>query len=489
MLPAITFLDLETTGATPLRDRITEIALVRFEHGVEVARWQTLVNPQMPISAFIQNLTGIDNNMVANAPTFVEVAPILLDYLEGAVLSAHNVRFDYGFIKAEFKRMGITLRQKVLCTVKLSRLLYPQCHSHGLDAIMQRHGITSLARHRAMGDVEVVLAFLQKARQELGDVTISKAVTSLMSLPSVPTHLDARLLDEMPEAPGVYLFYGENSLPLYIGKSVNLRARVLSHFSSDHVSIKEMRITQEIKHVDWIPTAGDFSALLLESQLVKLRQPLYNRQLRAEKQLCSWQLHSDIKTKPWLSLVNERDIDPSQLANLYGTFKTKRQAIETLRKIAEANQLCPRYLGLEPWSTGPCFAYQIKRCKGVCCGTETPEIHYLRVQQALVVHKLKTWPYPGKIGIEECSDENNLHQIHVFEHWVYLGVANDDDELATLCEQDALLKFDLDTYKLLLKILAQKKTRVRSLTASSRQNRHCWPDGALVAALCSSTTA
>jgi len=465
-LPAIVFLDLETTGATPLRDRITEIALVRFEHGIEVARWQTLVNPQQAISPFIQQLTGIDNQLVADAPVFAAIAPILLDFLEGAVLSAHNVRFDYGFIKAEFKRLGISMRQKVLCTVKLSRLLYPQHHSHGLDAIMQRHGIATMARHRAMGDVEVVLAFLDSAKRELGASALSNAVTNLMRLPSVPTHLDASLLDEMPEAPGVYLFFGENDLPLYIGKSVNLRARVLSHFSADHTSTKEMRIAQEIKHIEWIPTAGDFGALLLESQLVKARQPIYNRQLRAEKQLCSWQLNAKIEAKPWLSLINERDIDPSQLASLYGTFKTKRQATETLRKIAESHQLCPKFLGLEPWSTGPCFSHQIKRCKGVCCDKEAPEIHYLRVQQALAGHKLKTWPFPGKIGIKEHSLENDIQQIQVFEHWVYLGVANNDDELAVLCAQSTLLKFDLDSYKLLIKKLNQPNIQPMLLPSS-----------------------
>jgi DNA polymerase III subunit epsilon len=464
VLPVITFLDLETTGATPLRDRITEIALVRFEHGVEVARWQTLVNPQQPISSFIQQLTGIDNEMVANAPKFEEVADKLLSFLEGAVLSAHNVRFDYGFIKAEFKRLGITLRQRVLCTVKLSRLLYPQHKSHGLDAIMQRHGIATAARHRAMGDVEVVLAFLESAKLELGDQAVAKAAANLMSLPSLPSHLDAKLLEDMPEAPGVYLFYGENDLPLYIGKSVNLRARVLSHFSSDHASTKEMRISQEIKHIEWLPTAGDFSAMLLESQLIKTRQPIYNRQLRAEKQLCSWRLNDQTTAKTWLTLVREEDINPAELSFLFGTFKTKRQATETLRKIAEAHHLCPKYIGLEAWSEGPCFSYQIKRCKGVCCGRETAEMHYLRLQQALVAHKLKTWPYPGKIAIHEHSLENDLTQIHVFEHWTYLGVAKDEAELATLVESRQVLKFDLDTYKLLIKVLNQPKTKVVALS-------------------------
>lgn len=463
MLPVITFLDLETTGATPLRDRITEIALVRFEHGVEVARWQTLVNPQQPISSFIQGLTGISDQMVATAPKFEDIADKLLSFLEGAVLSAHNVRFDYGFIKAEFKRLGITLRQRVLCTVKLSRLLYPQHKSHGLDAIMLRHGITTLARHRAMGDVEVVLAFLESAKLELGDQAVANAAANLMSLPSLPSHLDAKLLEDMPEAPGVYLFYGENDLPLYIGKSVNLRARVLSHFSSDHASTKEMRISQEIKHIEWIPTAGDFSAMLLESELIKTRQPIYNRQLRAERQLCSWQLNAQTEAKSWLTLVRESEIDPAQLSTLYGTFKTKRQATETLRKIAEAHRLCPKYLGLEAWTRGPCFSYQIKRCTGVCCGQEAPELHYLRVQQALVAHKLKTWPFPGKMVISEHSLENDLTQLHVFEHWTYLGVAKDEHELAELANANHVLKFDLDTYKLLIKALNQPKTKVMPL--------------------------
>jgi len=469
LLPSITFLDLETTGATPLRDRITEIALVRFDHGIETARWQTLVNPEQLIPPFIVQLTGIENDMVENAPTFSQVADKLLAFLEGSVLSAHNVRFDHGFIKAEFKRIGITLRQKVLCTVKLSRLLYPQFKSHGLDAIMQRHNIKTVARHRAMGDVESVLAFLNAAHLELGEEAIQKATKQLMFGPSLPPHLDAHLLEDMPESPGVYLFYGDalsdisrskqndNQIPLYIGKSVNIRARVLSHFSSDHASTKEMRISQEIKHIEWIETAGDFSALLLESRLVKERQPIHNRQLRNERQLCSWQLADDANTKPLLTLICEEMMTPESMGRLFGTFKTKRQAVEVLRKIAERHQLCPQLLGLEA-GKGACFSSQIKRCKGACCGRESLEIHYLRLQSALMAHKLKTWPYVGKVGIKEHNQLNNMTQIHVFEHWTYLGVAEDDDTLETLLQSNTVFKFDLDSYKLLIKALADPKT-------------------------------
>lgn len=462
MLPSVTFLDLETTGATPLKDRITEIALVRFDHGVETARWQTLVNPQQSIPPFIQSLTGINDAMVADAPLFSEVADTLLAFLEGTVLAAHNVRFDHGFLKSEFKRIGITLRQKVLCTVKLSRLLYPQHYSHGIDAIVARHQITGLARHRAMGDVEAILIMLNDARRDLGEVAVEAAAQKLMAAPALPPHIDASLVGELPEAPGVYLFYGENDLPLYIGKSVNIRARVLSHFSADHASTKEMRMTQEMKRFEWIPTAGEFSALLLESQLVKSRQPIYNRQLRRERSLCSWQV--DATAQPMVRLVHEDEIDPSQLSHMYGAFRNKRQAVETLRKIAELSHLCLKSLGLEAGRSGPCFAYQLKRCKGVCCGQESAEGHALRVQMALMAHKLKVWPYPGKIGIEEYNLDNDLRQIHVFEHWVYVGVAEDDAGLQALRTQKTALKFDLDSYKLLLKMLAAPKTRIVDLS-------------------------
>ena len=463
MLPSVTFLDLETTGATPLRDRITEIALVRFDHGVETARWQTLVNPEQPIPAFIQQLTSINNEMVAKAPLFSEVSDTLLSFLEGSVLAAHNVRFDHGFIKAEFKRIGITLRQKVICTVKLSRLLYPQHKSHGLSAIMLRHNLTTISRHRAMGDVEMMLGFIESAKLELGDSAISNAAAQLMNQPSVPTHLDANLLDDMPETPGVYLFYGENDLPLYIGKSVNIRARVLSHFSRDHASHKEMRFSLEVKHIEWITTAGEFSALLLESRLVKERQPIHNRRLRNERQLCSWKLNENPQAKNLLELVLEPQIDPAQLGQLFGLFKTKRQAVETLRMIAIAHQLCPRYLGLEPSKAGACFASQIKQCNGVCCGRETPEMHYLRAQQALSAHRLKPWPFAGKIGIREQSHENDKIQMHVFDHWTYLGMVENDNDLTQITQAKHEYKFEIDTYKLLIRVLNNAKTNIVKL--------------------------
>ena len=459
MLPIITYLDLETTGATPLRDRITEIALVRFEAGIEVARWQTLVNPETSIPPFIQQLTGITNDMVQEAPTFAQVADKLATFLEGAVMAAHNVRFDHGFLKSEYRRIGQTLRQRVLCTVKLSRKLYPQHRGHGLDAIMHRHQLTTEMRHRAMGDVELMIGFVDSAQHELGMECVAEAAKELSKKPSLPANIDSNIVDEIPDTPGVYFFYGENDLPLYIGKSIKLRDRVMSHFSGDHASSKEMRISQEIKRIDWIETAGELGALLLESKLVKKRQPIHNRQLRRERQLCTWRIADNPEEMPQVKLISASEIEPNMLGKLFGTFKSKRKAIEALRNIAERYHLCPKALGLES-GKGRCFASQLHKCKGVCDGKESKAIHHLRLLQALSAHKLKAWPYQGKLAIREVCELTGRTAIHVFDQWCHLTTVDNENDYAEALEGKSIFAFDHDTYKLLLKALNNNKYKI-----------------------------
>ena len=452
MLPCYVLLDLETTGGNPVHDRITEIAAVRIEGGLEVARWSTLVNPGTPISAFIQNLTGISNAMVADAPGFDAVAPRLLDILKGAVLVAHNVRFDHGFLLNEFTRIDHALRIKTLCTVRLSRLLYPQHKSHGLDAIMQRHNLQTDARHRAMSDVDMVLAWLAIATQELGaDQINQQALTLLQSSAALPPQLETPI-DQIPESPGVYLFFGEGPLPLYIGKSIKLRSRVMSHFQAASREAREMRIAQEIRRIEWIETAGELGALLLEARLVKEKQPVYNRQLRREKTLCAWRLDDKPLARPLLTLVRGDDLQPAQFGRMYGVYRSKNQAISSLRELADKHFLCLHALGLES-GKGRCFAHQIGRCKGVCCGEEKPELHYLRLQLALSEQKLLVWPHAGPVGLREHNPQSGRTDIHIFDQWCHLATVQDEAELADALTSRTSLAFDLDTYRLLLKHL------------------------------------
>jgi len=453
MLPCYVLLDLETTGGNVLHDRVTEIAVVRFEHGQEVARWCTLVNPGLQISYFIEQLTGISNAMVADAPPFDEVGRPLLALLDGAVLVAHNVRFDHGFLQHEFERMGVAWRVKTLCTVRLSRRLYPQCKGHGLDAIMQRHGIVSAARHRAMGDVQVMQTWLAQLAVAFGIDTLRDHVQALLQgSAALPPQLDTRVAD-IPESPGVYVFFGDGALPLYIGKSVKLRSRVMSHFQAAGREPREMRMAQEIRRVEWTETAGELGALLLEARLVKAQQPIHNRQLRRVSSLSAWQLDADPQRRPLLTLLRGSELDPRQFGNLYGPYRSKNQALSHLRELADQHGLCPQVLGLES-GKGPCFAHQIGHCKGACCGQEAPERHYLRLQMALVADKLRVWPFAGPVGLREHHARSGRTDIHLFDQWCHLATAHTDEELAdALQARHPALAFDLDTYKLAVKYL------------------------------------
>lgn len=464
---AVVFLDLETTGATATRDRITEVGLIEVDNGRFVREWSSLVNPGMSIPPGIQALTGISNDMVAPAPRFEEIARELYEAIDGRVLIAHNARFDYGFLKNEFRRLGKTFTAPVLCTVKLSRKLFPQHPRHNLDSLMLRHGIQCDARHRALGDARVLWELAQQWRQEPGEEAVLAATEKLLKTTTVPVGLADNAFDHIPEGPGVYLFYGEKDVPLYVGKSINLRTRVMSHFSGDHRVAKDMRIAAEVKRIDWIETAGELGALIEEARLVKKLSPVHNRQLRRASELCAWHWPADRHDEA-PELVSARDLTGGEFRDLYGLFRSRRTAIEALREIALEHELCHALLGLEK-RKGPCFAYQIKRCRGACAGVETPREHAARLAAALAVLRVRAWPFPGRIGIRETSTDGERCDMHVLDQWCHLGTVKSEEELRDL--QDGSLRplFDLDTYKILTRYLLNGKHRpqIVPLTANT----------------------
>jgi len=276
----LAIVDLETTGANASWDRITEIAVIEVDGGEVSGEWSTLVNPGSAIPPAIQALTGITNDMVAGAPTFDDLARELHERLAGRVVVAHNARFDYGFLRQAFERAGIRYAARTLCTVKLSRRLYPGHARHNLDSLIARHGLHCRARHRAMGDADAVWQFLRVAAAERGAGALGDAARQLARQPSLPAHIKREAIDAVPEAPGVYLFYGEGGAPLYVGKSVNMRSRVLSHFADDLRSSRGKQLAREVRRIDWQRTAGELGALLREAQLVKALMPVFNRRPR-----------------------------------------------------------------------------------------------------------------------------------------------------------------------------------------------------------------
>jgi len=485
--PSIAFIDVETTGTTPTGDRITEIGIVRVEDGQLAEEWSTLVNPDCPIPEEIQVLTGITNAMVRDAPRFEDVRREVHERLEGHLFVAHNARFDYGFIKNEFRRVHMPFTADVLCTVRLSRRLYPHAIGHGLDSLIARHALEAAVegeahegegatmprmragRHSALGDARVLWRFVQTLYREKELADIEAAVRRLLKIPSLPPQLPPDALENLPEGPGVYRFYGVNDLPLYIGKSVNLRDRVRSHFSSDYRSANDVRLSGEIQRIEVEETAGELGALLREARLVKELLPLHNHRLRRKLNACFIRL-PDLRAPP--QIVANKDIDwgeyfsvgaRSSLEAFFGPFAAKLNVRHLLEELAGEHGLCWRQLGWEKRG-GPCFARQVKKCRGACIGEEAAEQHHLRLVTALAPHRLRDWPWPGRIVVRERGEQGR-EEAHVFDRWCHIGTARSEEDLADLVEARAEIEFDPDVYKILLAHVARYPGAVRVVPA------------------------
>ncbi len=467
---SIAFVDLETTGANPAHDRVIEIGVVKVTNGRVDFEWSTLVDPNQSIPAVIQSFIGITDDMVRGAPTFEQVADQVQEMLDGALFIAHNARFDYGFLKNEFRRLDMPFQPRVLCTVKFSRALYREYHKHGLDAVIARHNLACSARHRALGDARVLWDFVQLIHHEKTPEEIAAAMTKAMKSPSLPSGLDRVAIDAVSEGPGVYLFYGESvegkdALPLYIGKAMNMRSRAQSHFAADHSSGRAMRLAQETTRIEWIETAGELGALLLEVRLVKQKSPIHNRHLRRNEELCAFRL---IEGAPdvALELVPYNILSMEDVPNVFGCFKSKKEAINTLRELAAEHGLCHKRLGIEPISnigkgkTGPCFAHQIKRCRGFCVGRESAAEHDLRLKIALSLVRLKNWPFPGRIAIHEHHVESGRSEWHLFESWCYLDTVKSETDLFEAAAARYTPSFDYDTYRILKRELEHHASKL-----------------------------
>lgn len=445
----VAFVDVETTGGHPAWHRITEIAIIGMHEGRIEWRWSSLVNPGVAIPPSIQNLTGITNEMVADAPPFERLAPQVLERLEGRRFVAHNVRFDYGFVRAELRRAGHAYAAPLACTVRLSRQLFPDAGRHNLDSLIERHGLECPVRHRAMPDADVLAQFWQKLSTTIEPSQFDAALEAIARRPSLPSQLPADLVDDLPEAAGVYRFLGEGDALLYIGKANNIRERVLGHFGGATRDAKSQRLATQVRRIIWTETAGELGALLLESKLVRELQPVYNRRLRGGE-VCSWHFADDAVAPTLLNL----DGPIPTAGDVFGLYRSARQARTALTNLARDARLCLRVLGLEGEGDGSCFGRQLGRCEGACVGTEPLARHALRAKLALAPLKLRRWPYDGAIVVEERSAQDVLHW-HVIDGWQYLGtVVPGHDEPALAAPRAG---FDADVYRILVRHL--KPTR------------------------------
>jgi DNA polymerase III subunit epsilon len=449
----LVFVDIETTGVNYHRHRVIEVAAIRVENNEVADSFSSLVDPQASLPPFITGLTGISDGDLAGAPTFHDIADDLYSILEGALFVAHNVRFDYGFLKREFKDTGRKFNPKLLCTVRLSRALYPAERGHKLQNLIDRCGLEVASRHRAYDDARAMWQFIQHARSSFPAPQIEAAVSQQIKTPSLPRGLSPGLVSNLPEEAGVYIFQDETGNPLYIGKSVNIKKRVQSHFSSDHSYTGEFKISQQIANIETVVTGSELEALLLESQLVKQMQPLYNRQLRRSQKLT---LARQVPTREGFIGVSIEDvdhIDPSEIDSILGVYTTKGKAREFMNQVVKDYGLCPKLMGLEK-SRGPCFLYQLNKCSGACAGKETPGRYNSRLLSVFENRRLQEWPYSSPVMIREVPGGSKTSSI-VVDQWCVIASVSQEPE----CEPNIKFQekmFDLDTYKILRSYLAAK---------------------------------
>jgi DNA polymerase III subunit epsilon len=360
-------IDIETTGGSARKEKITEIAIYLHDGSQITGEFVTLINPERNIPYFITNLTGITNEMVEEAPRFFEVARNIVELTEGRTFVAHNARFDYSFIREEFKSLGFNFKRNILDTVVLSRKLIPGHRSYSLGNICKDLKISINGRHRAAGDalatVKLFEFLMEKDREINGIKALLMKNTKISKL---NPKLDINKIDRIPDVPGIYYFYNENGDLIYIGKSRNLQQRISTHLSNN-TSNRSMEMRDQIADLDWEATGSELIALLKESSEIKLNKPVYNRLQR--KSGFQWGIFSFTDDNGYINFrygqINNKEIPVS-------VFTSREKTKSKLLSLVETFNLCQKLSGLYETDCA-CFHYQVGICKGACIGREPVE--------------------------------------------------------------------------------------------------------------------
>lgn len=452
--PAV-FVDIETNGGNGANGRIIEVGLIRVEDGQVVREYKSLVNPGTGVPVWIERLTGIRNSDLEGAPYFDDIAEELRELLEGAIFVAHNVRFDYSFFRSHFKALGYDYKPKLFCTVRMSRGLYPEHRGHSLEKIIQRHGIAAENRHRAYDDARAIYDFTQLAIAEKGHEAFLANAALQMKTKTLPPNLDETKFAHLPTTAGIYIFEAEDGTPLYVGKSVNIRSRVLSHFASDTKVAKEMKLSQRSFNVAYEQTDTEIEALLLESARIKELQPMFNRLLR--RKVTQSVLMRKYDSHGYLTIaIENRDLsEATDLDTIYGVYTNRTKAKAALESLTRTFGLCPKLMGLEK-ATTYCFRYQLGLCKGACGGEELPDSYNQRAELAMEHSRIDAWPFRTKIAVQ-ISEHKSL----IVDQWVIEGVMQHEFE-PTL--ERLSNGFDIDTYKILRAYLRKNPGNITPYT-------------------------
>ncbi len=447
-------IDIETCGGKFefRKGRIIDICILIHDGLSVVDKFSTLINPECNIGYFYTKLSGITNEMVADAPKFYEVAKKIQEITEGCVFVAHNVGFDYGFVKEEFASLGFAYKRETLCTVRLSRKLLPGKTSYNLGNLCESLGIENKARHRAEGDAvatAILFDVLLQAKSQ-NSVYKNKGVEDLMT--RRVDKIKQYILNKLPEACGVYYFLGKDGEIIYIGKSVNMYSRAMSHFNSKEKKGKKM--LNELYNVDFELTGSELIALLKESEALKKHKPKFNRMRKEDNfRFCiDWFMDE----KGILNLKLSEALESEQTLQSFVSYSSARERLESW---IDEHNLCLTYCGLVS-ADAVCMNHQIKKCYGICDGKEESDTYNFRVRKILQKYDL---PHNDFIIYDKGrnNDERSLILIHQgkYSGYGYLDGShqfNSNDELVNIIQKATYYPDCNDLVRGFLKASSQK---------------------------------
>ena len=375
-----TIIDIETTGRG---NKITEISIFKYENNQVIDEFTSLVNPQTAIPNFITALTGIDDFMVNDAPTFSEIANDILEITKDSVFVAHNVNFDYNIIRSEFKAINIDFNRRKLCTIRLSRKLLPGLPSYSLGKLCKSLDISISDRHRARGDAEAtVVLFEMLLAQDNAEKVFNDFLKKDSREATLPSHLSKKTFDDLPNAAGIYYFKNKKGKVIYVGKAKNIKKRVLSHFYNK--SDKELNLSRETTHIDFELSGSELIALLMEDAAIKHYFPEYNQAAKRKPKAYAIFSYQDRKGVKHLA-SNALKSTHSPLLTFYKITDCRQY----LEKLCMQFELCPKYCHLQE-GVSQCSHFSIKSCNGICKSEETVNAYNNRVEKAINYTKENT---------------------------------------------------------------------------------------------------
>lgn len=444
--------DIETTGGFAGKSKITEIAVVIHDGEKIVDQYETLLNPEQLIPGYITGLTGISQDMVDGAPLFSEVAEELHQLLSDKIFVAHNVNFDYSFIKRAFEQTGFLFTNKKLCTVRLSRQIIPDQRSYSLGNLCESLGIAIENRHRAMGDAEATTILFKKLLDENEDA-VRAALKHNSKETILPPNLPKKEYLSLPEAPGVYYFLNDKAEVVYVGKAINIKKRISSHFGGSSKNSRNQRIRNEVHHIDYQLTGNELIALVLESQEIKRLWPKYNRSQKYISNQWGIYKYEDRTGYPRFNVSKKiKGVAPLL------SFKNHADGFHFLLNKIKEFQLCPKLSGIQK-ADGECYDVALGYCKGACSGKESVSDYNERVQLAVDSFTANDKSY-AIFGEGRKEDERSIILV---EKGLYQGFGFTQQHSKVSYVEDAKLLIDL--YKPTTEIENYLESYVNSMEA------------------------